>query len=78
MRVISRRANESLVIGEKTHITVIKVYEDHVRLAISSPQQQPSFWEADVYLKDSQDGTPTSSQWWDNTFRGLPRFDSLR
>ena len=74
MQVISRRVNEGVIIGEKTHVTVLKIYEDHVRLAISSPQHVPSFWEQDVYVKQQDE----KRQWWKTTFRGLPRFEGLR
>ena len=73
MQVISRRVNESVCIGEKTHVTVLKIYEDHVRLAISSPAHVPSFWEQDVYVTQ-QEAQP---EWWKTTFRGKPRFEGL-
>ncbi len=76
MEVISRRERQSITIGEQTHITVLKIYEDHVRLAISCPQHTPSFFEADVYVNDRDDQV-TRQNWWTNTFRGVDRFSSL-
>jgi carbon storage regulator CsrA len=76
MEVISRRVNETVVVGEETHITVLKIYDDHVRLAIRSPNQTPCFWEQDVYV--NQPSGESQSNWWLNSFRGQSRFDSLR
>jgi carbon storage regulator len=45
MQVISRRENESLVLGEDIFVTVLEVRTYHVRLAISSPRSTPSYWE---------------------------------
>lgn len=50
-RLMSRRANEGIVIGDDIHVTVLKVYPDHVRLAISSPRDVPSYWEQTLYIK---------------------------
>ena len=75
MEVISRRERQSIIIGEETHVTVLKIYDDHVRLAISSPQHQPSFWEADVYVKKSESDT-SCQPWWMATFQGINRFNS--
>ncbi len=77
MEVISRRERQSIIIGEQTHITVLKIYEDHVRLAISSLQHQPSFWEADVYLTKPEKHA-SNQPWWLASFRGINRFQSHR
>ena len=74
MEVISLRERQSIIIGEETHVTVLKIYEDHVRLAISSPKQQPSFWEADVYVSKSENGS-AGQPWWMATFQGIKRFN---
>lgn len=76
MEVISRRERQSIVIDEKIHVTVLKIYKDHVRLGISSPNRQPSFWEADVYVSNAEQNL-SRPQWWQSTFRGVGRFDSL-
>ncbi|MCH8829838.1 MAG: carbon storage regulator [Planctomycetes bacterium] len=62
MKVISRRANECVIIDEETQITVLAVYHDHVRLAISSPSHSPSFWEQDLYVNQSKLESP--HPWW--------------
>lgn len=45
MKVISRRENEGLVIGEDIFVTVLHVRLNHVRLAISCSRLTPSYWE---------------------------------
>lgn len=45
MKVLSRRENEGLVIGEDIFVTVLQVRMNHVRLAISCARSTPSYWE---------------------------------
>ena len=54
MQIISRRVNEGLVIGSSIHVTVLDIREDHVRLAISSPDERPSYWEEDLYWENAE------------------------
>ena len=49
MRIITRQVNEGIVIGDDIHVTVLDIHEDHVRLAISRPDSNPSYWEETVY-----------------------------
>jgi carbon storage regulator CsrA len=49
MQMITRRVNESLVIGGDIHVTVLDICKDRVRLAISSPETFPSYWEQTLY-----------------------------
>lgn len=53
MQLITRRVNEGLVIGEDVHVTVLEVDRDRVRLAISSPNDRPSYWEETLYWERS-------------------------
>lgn len=53
MRIITRQVNQSLIIGDDIHVTVLDIYEDHVRLAISSPNDSPSYWEETLYWTES-------------------------
>ena len=55
MHVISRIENEGLVIGENIFVTVLRVREDHVRLAISSPNHVPSYWEKNLYWEPKEE-----------------------
>ena len=45
MLLMTRQVNEGLVIGDDIHVTVLDIYDDHVRLAISSPNDEPSYRE---------------------------------
>lgn len=54
MHVISRCENQALVIGDDIIVTVLNIREDHVRLAISSPHDTPSYWEQDLYLQQDE------------------------
>lgn len=38
MLVLTRRANQSIVIGQDVTITVLEIRGDHVRLGIAAPQ----------------------------------------
>jgi carbon storage regulator CsrA len=51
MKVFSRRENEGLVIGDDISVTVLRIWKDHVRLAISCPRMTPSYWEETLFLK---------------------------
>lgn len=53
MRIFSRRENEGVVIGENIHVTVLDIYEDHVRLAISSPNDIPTYREETLYWEEA-------------------------
>ena len=55
MRIITRQVNEGIIIGEEIHVTVLDIYEDHVRLAISTPNSVPSYWEETVYWDQESD-----------------------
>ena len=49
MLELTRQVNEGLVIGDDIHVTVLDIHEDHVRLAISSPNDEPSYREETLY-----------------------------
>lgn len=55
MQVISRRVNEGLVIGEDIYVTVLEVQDHCVRLGISHPHSEPSYWEETLYLDRASD-----------------------
>jgi carbon storage regulator CsrA len=54
MQIISRQENEGLVIGDDIHVTVLKIQETEVRLAISSPNDSPSYWEETLYWEPAE------------------------
>jgi carbon storage regulator len=43
MLILSRKTNQSLVIGESIEITVVEVRDGHVRLGISAPRTVPVY-----------------------------------
>ena len=49
MRVISRRENEGVVIGDEIFVTVLEIREGHVRVAIASRLGTPSYWEETLH-----------------------------
>ncbi len=55
MLTISRQVNEGLVIGDDIFVTVLDIHDDHVRLAISSPDDRPSYWEQTLYLEGAEE-----------------------
>ncbi|MFN0199454.1 MAG: carbon storage regulator [Planctomycetaceae bacterium] len=44
--------NEGLIIGGNITVTVLEIEENHVRLAISDPQNDPPYWEQTVYCSE--------------------------
>ena len=54
MQMITRRVNEALVIGDDIHVTVLYICDDYVRLAISSPKNDPSYWEQTLYWDEAR------------------------
>ena len=54
MHLISRRENEGVVIGDSIFVTVLEICEDHVRLAISSPNTSPSYREKTLFWDDEE------------------------
>ena len=58
MLVVTRKAGESLMIGEDVEVKVIAVGRDFVRLGVSAPRSVPVHrQEVFVSLKKEQDGT---------------------
>lgn len=57
MNVISRRENESVVIGAEVVITVLEVANDRVRLAIKSPTE--GYREETLFVRESDEHQKT-------------------
>lgn len=51
MQIISRRENEAIVIGNDIVVTVLEFEDDFVRLAIESPNEEPSYREEVIHLE---------------------------
>lgn len=54
MHIISRRVNEGVMIGDDIHVTVLEIREDHLRVAISSPNLQPPYQEKTLHWDPSE------------------------
>lgn len=57
MKIISRNANEGLVIDGSVVVTVLEIQGKHVRLGISTPNQAP-FYREEILFFDDGDGEP--------------------
>lgn len=55
MRVISRRENEGVVIGDEVFVTVLEIRENQVRVAIASRLGTPSYWEETLHWAPRRD-----------------------
>lgn len=55
MKVISRRENEGLVIGEDIFVTVLQVRLNQVRVAISCSRLTPSYWEETLWWEPEEE-----------------------
>jgi len=53
MKIISRRENEGLLIGDDISVTVLQIRSDHVRLAVSCPRLTPSYWEETLFVEST-------------------------
>lgn len=59
MLVLTRKSNQSIMIGDEIEISVLAVMGEKVRIGISAPRSVPVF-RKEVYLdiKSGQDGAP--------------------
>jgi carbon storage regulator CsrA len=77
MRMISRRENEGVVIGDDVFVTVLDIHEDHVRLAISSPnifppyREETLYWVAGERRELQQTFAPKSADLWSQLCDGV-------
>jgi len=62
MKVFSRRENEGLVIGDDILVTVLQIRSNYVRLAISSPQRTPAYWEETLHWGADEEEQPLDLQ----------------
>lgn len=51
MHVISRRENEGIVIDNRFIVTVLEFDDDHVRLAVETPDEEPYYREEVITLE---------------------------
>ena len=50
MLVLTRKTNESIMIGDEVEVSVLAVSRDKIRLGISAPREVPVF-RKEVYLR---------------------------
>ena len=55
MLVLTRRSNQSIMIGEDVEVTILAVSGEKVRVGISAPDEVPVF-RKEVYLRISAEG----------------------
>jgi carbon storage regulator len=59
--VLTRKTNQSIMIGDDIEVSVLSVVGDKVRIGISAPRDVPVF-RTEVYLEiQAERGTPGSS-----------------
>ncbi len=63
MLVLTRKSNQSIMIGDDIEISVLSVMGDKVRIGIQAPQDIPVF-RTEIYLeihREEPERTPTSA-----------------
>jgi carbon storage regulator len=61
MLVLTRKTNQSIMIGDEIEISVLAVSRDKIRLGITAPREVPVF-RKEVYLSIKREGTPVASE----------------
>lgn len=63
MLVLTRKSNQSIMIGDNIEVSVLSVMGDKVRIGIQAPQDIPVF-RTEIYLeihRDDADGTASAA-----------------
>ncbi len=55
MLVLTRKTNQSIMIGDEIEVSVLAVSKDKIRLGITAPRDVPVF-RKEVYLSIKEDG----------------------
>jgi carbon storage regulator len=61
MLVLTRKTNQSIMIGDEIEISVLGVSRDKIRLGITAPREVPVF-RKEVYLSMKRDGATVASE----------------
>ncbi len=62
MLVLTRKSNQSIMIGDEIEVSVLSVMGEKVRIGIQAPQSVPVF-RKEIYLEIHREGgTPVSSK----------------
>ena len=70
MLVLTRKTNQSIMIGDDIEISVLAVMGEKVRIGIEAPRSVPVF-RKEVYIEIQEDSDDTDDQ--DSTDLGLER-----
>ena len=75
MLVLTRKTNQSIMIGDDVEVTVLAVSRDKIRLGITAPRDVPVF-RKEVYLSIKGEGdVPASSETVDEALDELAKSD---
>ena len=58
MPILTRQVNEGFIIGNRIHVTVLEIHDDHVRLGFEVPDEDPPYWEEILYLEHARSAEP--------------------
>jgi carbon storage regulator len=61
MLVLTRKTNESIMIGDEVEVSVLAVSRDKIRLGISAPREVPVF-RKEVYLSIQEEQVKANEQ----------------
>jgi carbon storage regulator len=61
MLVLTRKSNQSIMIGDEIEVSVLAVMGEKVRIGISAPRSVPVF-RKEVYLEIKLDGAETGDE----------------
>lgn len=61
MLVLTRKSNQSIMIGDEIEVTVLAIMGEKVRLGISAPRSVPVF-RKEVYVEIHGDASETSTE----------------
>ena len=70
MLVLTRKTNQSIMIGDDIEISVLAVMGEKVRIGLEAPRSVPVF-RKEVYIEIQEDSDDTDDQ--DNAHLGLER-----
>lgn len=61
MLVLTRKSNQSIMIGDEIEVSVLAIMGEKVRIGIEAPRSIPVF-RKEVYLEIQQDSSPEESR----------------
>ena len=62
LKIISRREQESLIIGDDIQVTVLEIGFSHVRLGLFCPRHDPPYWEETLARSQVEEPSPQPVQ----------------